>query len=67
MKIELPINQVREIIESIEWIADEFEGYPDLDRYVHRDIVSAYYSLRIQLCDKVSLPTALTKNYEEFK
>ena len=48
-------------------IADEFEGYPDLDRYVHRDIVSAYYSLRIQLGDKVSLPTALTKNYEEFK
>ena len=31
MKIELPVNQIREIIESIEWIADEFEGYHDME------------------------------------
>ena len=49
MNISLTETQLEEVIESIEWIAEEYPQYDDIDKDNHKDIVSAYHSLVKQL------------------
>ena len=49
MNIQLTETQCEEVIESIEWIAEEYPQYDDIDKDNHKDIVSAYHSLVKQL------------------
>ena len=39
MNIQLTETQCEEVIESIEWIAEEYPQYDDIDKDNHKDIV----------------------------
>tara|TARA_B100000686_G_scaffold340202_1_gene415543 strand:+ start:6424 stop:6582 length:159 start_codon:yes stop_codon:yes gene_type:complete len=46
MTVELTQFEIEELMESIEWIVDDYNHeYDDEDKYLHRGIVSAYYKL----------------------
>ncbi len=51
MNISLTETQLEEVIDSIEWIAEEYDGgvYDEEEKYIHKDIRDAYHIMLHQL------------------
>ena len=51
MNISLTETQLEEVIDSIEWIAEEYDGgaYDEEEKYMHKDIRDAYHIMLHQL------------------
>ena len=47
MTVELTQFEIEELMESIEWIVEDYnQRFDDVDKHLHRGIVSAYYKLK---------------------
>tara|TARA_Y100000817_G_C16472200_1_gene374216 strand:- start:127 stop:285 length:159 start_codon:yes stop_codon:yes gene_type:complete len=45
--VELTQFEIEELMESIEWIVEDYnQQFDDVDKHLHRGIVSAYYKLK---------------------
>lgn len=51
MNISLNETQLEEVIDSIEWIAEEYDSgaYDEEEKYIHKDIRDAYHIMLHQL------------------